>query len=86
MLQEKSNIKYWGETPVPWRNTDKFDYFHQQMHQDQFVTVLFIERVPQYAFRQLYCHHQGVLLSEMLHRPILKLRHNSESIYVITTS
>jgi hypothetical protein len=24
-----------------------------------FVTVFFIERVPQYAFRQLYCHHQG---------------------------
>ena len=36
------------------------DYFYQQMHQDKFVTVFFIERVPQYAFRQLYCHHQGV--------------------------
>jgi hypothetical protein len=63
-----------------------FDYFYQQRHQDKFVTVFFIERMPQYAFRQLYCHHQGFLLSEMLHRPILKLRHNSESIFVITTS
>jgi hypothetical protein len=35
------------------------DYFYQQMHQDKFVTVFFIERVPQYVFRQLYCHHQG---------------------------
>jgi hypothetical protein len=32
-------------------------YFHQQMHQDKIVTVFFIKRVPQYVFRQLYCHH-----------------------------
>jgi truncated hemoglobin YjbI len=38
---------------------DIIDYFYQQMHQDKFVTVFFSERVPQYAFRQLYCHHQG---------------------------
>jgi hypothetical protein len=62
------------------------DYFYQQKHQDKFVTVFFIERVPQYVFRQLYCYHQGLFLSELLHRPILKLRHNSESIFVITTS
>jgi hypothetical protein len=48
------------------------------MHQDKFVTVFFIERVPQYAFRQLYCHHQGFFLSELLHRPFLS--------YVITVS
>jgi hypothetical protein len=35
------------------------DYFYQQMHQDKFVTVCFIERVPQYVLRQLYCFHQG---------------------------
>jgi hypothetical protein len=52
----------------------------------QVCHCFFIERVPQYAFRQLYCHHHVVFLSEMLHRPILKLCHNSESIFVITTS
>jgi hypothetical protein len=35
------------------------DYFYQQMHQDKIVTIFFIKRVPQYAFRQLYCYHQG---------------------------
>jgi hypothetical protein len=62
------------------------DCFYQQMHRDKIVTIFFIKRVPQYAFRQLHCHHQGVFLSELLHRPILKLRHNSESIFVLTTS
>jgi hypothetical protein len=38
------------------------DYFYQQMHQDKFVTVFFIKRVPQYAFRQLYWHNQGAFL------------------------
>jgi hypothetical protein len=35
------------------------DYLYQKMHQDKIVTVFFIKRVPQYVFRQLYCHHQG---------------------------
>jgi hypothetical protein len=54
------------------------------MHQDKFVTVFFIERVPQYAFRHFYIAIIRVFLSELLHRPILNLRHNSESIYRLT--
>jgi hypothetical protein len=49
------------------------------MHLDKIVTVFFSKRMPQYAFRQLYCHHQG-FLSKLLHRPILELRHNSDSL------
>jgi hypothetical protein len=35
------------------------------MHQDKIVTVFFIKRVPQYVFRQLYCHHLGFFSSEL---------------------
>jgi hypothetical protein len=61
------NLKLYKSGAHRKTNILYFDYFYQQMHQDKFVTVFFIERVPQYVFRQLYCHHQGDFVSALLH-------------------
>ena len=64
------------------RKTHKFipqiDYFHQQMHQDKFVTVSLLKECPNTYFGNYIAIIRG-LFSELLHRPILSVTDHADT-------